>query len=68
MSFVRFFVIFRHMKGRIKGVAFNIARQMITVHLSDGESVEIPMTEDEWRDGVSDGTLEETIKRRIDDK
>lgn len=61
-----FFVIFMYMEGKIHRVTYNIGKQEAELHLSDGTTKTVPMTEEEWKN-VIQGNIIENLKKYLNE-
>lgn len=55
------------MEGKIHRVTYNIVSQEVVLHLKDGETKTVPMSEKEWEELIK-GNVIENFSKFLDEK
>ena len=66
MSNHLFFCYFSYMKGKIYRVTYNAVKEEAAIHMSDGDVVYLPMTNEEWENNLK-GNLIENFNKLLDE-
>lgn len=55
------------MKGKIYRVTYNAVKQKAVIHMSNGDVVYVPMTDEEWENNIKGNLIENFNKILLDE-